>query len=62
MISAQQIQYINSEVHKERNYPFSEATIVNNIVYLSGQIGTDENDRLVSGGIAVETKQAMKNI
>ncbi|MGC6421660.1 MAG: RidA family protein [Flavobacteriaceae bacterium] len=62
MIRAQQIQYINSETHNERDYPFSEATVVNDIVYLSGQIGTDENDRLVSGGIAAETQQALKNI
>lgn len=62
LLQAQQIKYINSADHMKQNRPFSEATIVNNIVYLSGQIGTDKNDKVVPGGIAAETMQAMRNI
>ena len=61
-LQAQQIEFINSADHMKQNQPFSEATIVNDIVYLSGQIGTDENDKVVPGGIKAETTQAMRNI
>jgi len=32
------------------------------MLYLSGQIGTDGAGRLVSGGIAAETRQTLENI
>ena len=41
--------------------PFSQATIVNGIVYLSGQIG-EINNSVVKGGIDPETTQALTNI
>ena len=47
---------------KKNNYPFSEATVVNDIIYLSGQIGTLENGKLIDGGIKAETRQTMLNI
>ena len=57
-----EIEYINSSESKKNNYPFSEATIVNNIIYLSGQIGTLKNGKLIEGGIKEETIQTMLNI
>lgn len=42
--------------------PFSEAVRVGNILFLSGVLGTDSTGRLVSGGIAAETRQALENI
>lgn len=43
--------------------PFSEAVRVDNILYLSGQIGFDAaTGKLVEGGIAGETRQTMDNI
>jgi 2-iminobutanoate/2-iminopropanoate deaminase len=42
--------------------PFSEAVRVDNIVFLSGVLGTDSTGRLVAGGIGPETKQALENI
>ena len=59
---SQKIKFINSPEAKKNNYPFSEATIVNNIIYLSGQIGTLNNGKLVEGGIKEETRQTMMNI
>lgn len=45
------------------NLPFSEAVIIDNIIYLSGQIGNEPGQmNVVAGGIGPETKQAMKNI
>jgi 2-iminobutanoate/2-iminopropanoate deaminase len=42
--------------------PFSEAVRVGEMLYLSGQIGTDSTGRLVPGGIGPETRQAITNI
>lgn len=43
-------------------YPFSPAVRVGDLLFLSGQIGTDSTNRLVSGGIEAETRQTMNNI
>ena len=42
--------------------PFSEAVQVGDMLYLSGQLGTDSSGRLVPGGIGPETRQALTNI
>jgi reactive intermediate/imine deaminase len=46
-------------------YPFSSAVRAGDMLYLSGQIGSEVVDgqpRLVSGGIDAETKQTLENI
>ena len=60
--SQNEIQYVNSDETKEKGYPFSDATVVNGIIYLSGVIGTLPDGSLVSGGIVAETRQTMMNI
>ena len=42
--------------------PFSEAVQVGDMLYLSGQLGTNSSGQLVSGGIQAETRQALTNI
>jgi 2-iminobutanoate/2-iminopropanoate deaminase len=42
--------------------PFSEAVEVGDLLFLSGQIGTDANGKLVDGGIGPETRHALANI
>jgi 2-iminobutanoate/2-iminopropanoate deaminase len=42
--------------------PFSRAVRVGNLLFLSGQIGTDASGRLVSGGIQPETQQTLENV
>jgi reactive intermediate/imine deaminase len=42
--------------------PFTPAVRVGDMLYLSGQIGTDAEGRLVAGGIRAETRQTMENI
>ena len=42
--------------------PFSESVRVGNMIYLSGQLGTDSTGRLVPGGVQAETRQALRNI
>ena len=42
--------------------PFSPAVRVGNMLYLSGQLGTDSTGRLAAGGIEGETRQLLTNI
>jgi lysine/arginine/ornithine transport system substrate-binding protein len=42
-----------------RSLPFSAAVRVGDMLYLSGQIGTDSTGALVKGGIGPETRQTM---
>jgi reactive intermediate/imine deaminase len=42
--------------------PFSEAVRQGNLLFLSGQLGTDSTGHLVPGGIQAETRQALTNI
>jgi reactive intermediate/imine deaminase len=44
------------------NAVFSPAVRVGNVLYLSGQIGTDTANRLVAGGLQAEARQALNNI
>ncbi len=42
--------------------PFSESVRAGDMLYLSGQIGTDASGKLAAGGIKAETRQMMDNI
>ena len=46
----------------DRGLPFSAAVRVGDMLYLSGQIGTDGTGALVTGGVEPETRQTMENI
>jgi len=57
------IEHLNSGKILPDNLPFSEAVRVDNMLYLSGQIGIIPGTlNLVSGGIEEEAKQTMDNI
>ena len=57
------IIYYTSDSSMEYDFPFSDATIVNDIVYVAGQVGNlPGNIEVVPGGIKAETRQTMKNI
>jgi reactive intermediate/imine deaminase len=58
--SAPDVEYV--PLPGGRSLPFSAAVRVGSMLYLSGQIGTDETGRLVSGGIEAETRQTLDNI
>jgi len=57
---AQQRKAIN--LSPTRGLPFSDAIVAGNTLYIAGQEGTDESDKLVAGGIGPETKAALANI
>jgi len=42
--------------------PLSPAVRFGDLIFVSGTVGFDEQDRLVSGGVAAETRQIFRNI
>jgi reactive intermediate/imine deaminase len=59
--TAPEVEYLNTG--KKTGAPFSKAVRVGHMLYLSGELGIDpKTGKLASGGIAADTKQAMKNI
>ncbi len=57
------VEYLSSPAVKELNLPFSEAVRVDNLLYLSGQVGNLPGKmQLVEGGITAETRQTLDNI
>ncbi len=57
------ISYVQSENTKRLSLPFSDAVIVDNMIYLSGSLGNIPGTMdLVPGGIRGETIQTMNNI
>jgi len=59
---AAEIARYNEGPFADDGYPFSESARLGDTLYLSGQVGEDENGKLVPGGIEVETEQTMRNI
>jgi len=49
-------------VSANRNLPFSDGIVAGNALYVAGQEGTDDQSKLVAGGITAETKAALDNI
>ena len=60
MCQAQEHKAIN--VAPNRNLPFSDGIVAGGTLYVAGQEGTDDQGKLVPGGISVETKTALENI
>src|SRR6266403_620510 len=58
--SAEEHKAIN--VARNRNLPFSDGILAGNTLYVAGQEGTDDQGRLVAGGITPEAKAALDNI
>ncbi|MDC0230456.1 RidA family protein [Aureispira] len=53
--------YVESEEFSAFNFPFSQAVIYGDVIYVSGQVG-NVGLKLVEGGIMPETRQTMLNI
>ena len=49
-------------VSGNRSLPFSDGILAGNTLYVAGQEGTDDQSKLVAGGITAETKAALDNI
>lgn len=60
---SEEIKFLSNDRTVSAGLPFSEGVIVDDIIYLSGQIGTAPGTiELVPGGIGPETRQTMENI
>ncbi len=53
---------IHSENAPKAIGPYSQAVVVNNIIYTSGQIPLDLNGDIVGTDIKTQTEQVMKNL
>ena len=61
--SAADVEFLNSEESERLGLPFSEATRVGELLFLSGQIGTlPGTAQLIEGGVGPETRQTLRNI
>ena len=57
------IEFFTSHESEKLGFPFSDATIVDNVIYVSGQVGNfPGTTELITGGIGPETTQALNNI
>lgn len=57
------IQTVNVDALPPNNATYSQAAVLNGVVYASGQLGVDPRTReLVSGGIQGQTRQALANL
>lgn len=57
------IKHHKSHEPSRQNVPFSDVVQVNNLYFLTGQIGKNhKTGKIVEGGIEAETKQILKNI
>ena len=57
-----QVTFFNDGPGADQNFPFSESVRVNELLFIAGQVGTDESGALVDGGIEPESRQVMDNI
>ncbi len=61
--SGSKMEHFTLPENRGKKLPFSDAVLVNDTVYLSGQIGIPPGKKsLVAGGIEPETTQVMENI
>ncbi len=51
---------IPANVHQARGY--SHAIKVGNIIYISGQVGIGEDNKVAAGGFEAQAKQALENL
>jgi reactive intermediate/imine deaminase len=61
-IHAAEIERFDDGPFAGMDYPFSESARVGNLLFLAGQVGEDEDGKLVPGGIRAEAEQVMLNI
>ena len=63
VVHSADVEFLNSGAVLPTNLPFSELVIVDDTLYLSGQIGNKPGTlELAEGGIGGESKQVMDNI
>jgi len=57
------IEFIQSNIERRQSAPFSEAVRIGDILFLTGQVGFNNDSlKIASGGIKAEATQALENI
>ncbi len=56
------MEYVNDKHGTPPHGPYSHAVKSGNMLYLSGQVPFDGNDRLIGTDIVAQTEQTMKNL
>jgi len=60
---AEEVIFLNEASDRPSTLPFSKATQVGELIFLSGELGVNpQTGKLVAGGIEPETRQLMQNI
>ena len=57
-----QVVFFSDGSGTNQDLPFSESVRVNELLFISGQVGTDSSGALVEGGIESESRQVLNNI
>lgn len=60
----EKVQYVNPPAKAEfvKQIGYSEGVRAGNLLYTAGQVGLDENNKVVKGGLKEQTRQAFKNL
>lgn len=62
-LNTKKVVFYKSQWERRSNAPYSDIVQAGNLFFLSGQVGIDDVTRkLVSGGVAAETRQTLENI
>ncbi len=57
------IEFLESKIERRKKAPFSEAVRIGDILFLTGQVGFNNDSlKIAHGGIKGETTQALENI
>lgn len=62
MIETDSGTFMSSELTIANEFPFSDAVLAGNTLYLSGMVGTNEGGELVKGGIEEETHSIFRQL
>ncbi len=63
IIEKTEIEFLESNIERRKKAPFSEAVRIGDILFLTGQVGFNNDSlRIAQGGIKAETTQALENI
>ena len=54
--------FMSSELTMSNQFPYSDAVLAGNTLYLSGMVGEDEEGALVDGGIKAETEEIFRQL
>ncbi len=62
-VQSNTIDFIQSNIERRQTAPFSEAVRIGDILFLTGQVGFNNDSlKIASGGIKAEATQALENI